>query len=243
MRRSASAASHLGGGFTLIELLVVISIIALLISILMPALRSAREAAQATQCLSNQKQNIMALLMYADDHDGYILAPASGPLASDSWGAQLFKQNYLSAEESLFCPSFEPQKYFQSGQSRSYGLRVSHSSISKLITQKTASPPEAGRQLRLDAVLSRWGALSDYLLLGDTYQRLGSGPSQWYYFYGHDVVAAPPINGPYLHARHRSAVNAAYADGHAIAVKTDALTDSSRPAWQRFSVVELGQEP
>lgn len=50
-----------GAGFTLIEVLVVVAIIALLISILLPALRKAREQAQASVCLSNMKQMLNSI--------------------------------------------------------------------------------------------------------------------------------------------------------------------------------------
>ena len=55
--------------FTLIELLVVISIIALLVAILMPALNRARQQATAAVCLGNQKALILAYLMYANDNE------------------------------------------------------------------------------------------------------------------------------------------------------------------------------
>ena len=58
--------------FTLIELLVVISIIALLIAILLPALTQARYAAQMTQCLSHQHQLAVGAHTHAADNDGAI---------------------------------------------------------------------------------------------------------------------------------------------------------------------------
>jgi prepilin-type N-terminal cleavage/methylation domain-containing protein/prepilin-type processing-associated H-X9-DG protein len=61
-------------GFTLVELLVVIGIIALLISILLPALNKAREQTRRSKCLSNQRQLVMAWLMYANENKGHLVS-------------------------------------------------------------------------------------------------------------------------------------------------------------------------
>jgi general secretion pathway protein G len=63
-------------GFTLIELLVVIAIIAILVGLLTPFVRSARETASAVRCASNLRQFGMANVMYAQEHEGWA-APAA----------------------------------------------------------------------------------------------------------------------------------------------------------------------
>lgn len=100
-----------GRGFTLIELLVVVSIIALLVSILLPSLNKAREMAKRTVCLSSLKSIGLVMHMYADDHEGvfvtckwqipYIFSVATG----GSFGAAAYwKAGYLEQGGStLYC--------------------------------------------------------------------------------------------------------------------------------------------
>ena len=75
-------------GFTLVELLVVISIIAILLSILMPSLQKARRQTRGIVCMNNIRQLGLTFIMYADDYDGYAM-PAAGPSGLYWWGKKL----------------------------------------------------------------------------------------------------------------------------------------------------------
>lgn len=89
------------GAFTLIELLVVVAIIALLTSILMPALARAREQANAVACSNNLRQLALAGMMYADEHnDRYMSSKVehndpANPL-QHYWMAEGFRGRYLN---------------------------------------------------------------------------------------------------------------------------------------------------
>ena len=111
--------------FTLVELLVVIGIIALLISILLPALSKARESANTVKCLSNMKQIVAAAQLYTVDSKGKMLPCGWDPTVTipsatandlkNWWCNILVDGGYLNAADSkgkgpvtsgvFFCPS------------------------------------------------------------------------------------------------------------------------------------------
>lgn len=80
-----AARRNLSRGFTLIELLVVISVIAILASLLLPALSKAKGAAHKAYCINNQRQLNIAWLLYADDHGRMV---PNGYVESETLGLQ-----------------------------------------------------------------------------------------------------------------------------------------------------------
>ena len=118
-------------GFTLIELLVVIAIIAILAAILFPVFARAREKARQTSCLSNQKQIMLGILAYTQDHDErfppyrWTQEPPSGVWIDRDNSAATNRllwaesvEPYLKNVNILFCPSGQVDSETMSGGRR-----------------------------------------------------------------------------------------------------------------------------
>lgn len=107
-------------GFTLIELLVVIAIIGILASMLLPALKNARDRAKTIQCAGQAKQFGIAVVSYGNDYDSYIIPAANGNTSTPPYWFDIMVDNKYLSQDIFKCPSQATGYYFKE-HNLSYG--------------------------------------------------------------------------------------------------------------------------
>jgi prepilin-type processing-associated H-X9-DG protein len=236
--------------FSLIELLVVTATIALLMSILMPALVSARVQGIAAVCRSNLRQLVLANIGYSNENDGFCV-----PAASDMWDSAGGYHRWHGVRDSANEP-FDPLRgplveYLSDGKVKEcpanvrfvkgetwgesfekgcggYGYNMTY--LGSCLWQPGLSFKERYRQTTRMLKISK---PDETLMFADCAMSLDEGSYIEYsfaeppYFVVGGKLFTDMYSSPSIHFRHRKQANIGWSDGHTSSKKITELDDEN----------------
>lgn len=214
--------------FTLIELLVVIAIIAILAAILFPVFAKAREKAQQSSCLSNQRQLGLGFLQYFQDHDDRFPMTKGDTVWPDTL------QPYMRSYDILRCPTDDSQNWKQPLEG-STKTRVTSYSLNGYLPPARATEANPNPAPNPYNHVGRIRTPANVIFLAESARN-------WTGNYFHAHVWNPPASASHWLQdkdrpddinvdRHSGGFNATYLDGHSKHVTWEKV-------WWRDSSVE-----